>query len=139
MPSVESAPGPGRLIRRQEFLAVAGARRKWVAPGLILQARRHDDRQRPGAGEASIRVGFTASKKVGNSVARNRARRRLRAVVREVLAPNAAPGYDFVLIARADTVKRPYADLKQDLATGLKRLGAWRAQEGRAPEAKPAP
>ena len=117
----------GRLKRRPEFLAVAGARRKWAAPGLILQARAHDDRQRPDAGEPSIRVGFTASKKVGNAVARNRARRRLRAAAREVLAQHAEPGHDFVLIARGETLRRGFEDLKADIAKALERLRARRA------------
>ena len=121
----------GRLLRRPEFLAVAGARRKWVAPGLILQARRHDARQHPPADGPPVRLGFTASKKVGNAVARNRARRRLRAAARAVLTPHAAPGHDFVLIARTETLTRPYADLLADLAAGLRRLGAW--QDGAPP------
>ncbi|UEM20050.1 ribonuclease P protein component [Skermanella mucosa] len=128
MPPEGSAPGLGRLKRRPEFLAVAGARRKWVAPGLILQARRHDDRQHPGAGDPSVRVGFTASKKVGNAVARNRAKRRLRALAAEILAEHGAPETDFVLIARGETLVRPWNDLRQDLTTCLKRLKAWRAQ-----------
>lgn len=123
------APGPGRLLRRSEFLAVAGARRKWVAPGLILQVRRHDDRQRPAAGEPAIRIGFTASKKVGGAVERNRARRRLRAAVREIVPALAAPGHDIVVIARAQTLSRGFDELRQDLATGLRRLGAARGEE----------
>lgn len=119
--------GIGRLLKRPEFLAVAGTRRKWATPGLIVQIRAHDDRQRPAAGDVLVRVGYTASKKVGGSVQRNRARRRLRAAVREVLAPNAAPGYDFVIIARAETVNRPYAALLADLTQALRKLGAWRA------------
>ena len=127
MPPESSASGVGRLKRRPEFLAVAGARRKWVAPGLILQARRHDDRQHPNAGEASLRVGFTASKKVGNAVARNRAKRRLRELAREILAVHGLPDNDYVLIARGETLVRPWPDLKQDLTTCLKRLKVWRA------------
>src|SRR4051812_30906440 len=126
MPPEQGTPALGRLLRRPEFLAVAGARRKWVAPGLILQARRHDERQRPAAGEPLIRVGFTASKKVGNAVARNRARRRLRAAVRDVLPGSALDGYDFVVIARGETLTRGFAELKLDLRTGLNRLGALR-------------
>ena len=76
--------GVGRLKKRPEFLAVAGTRRKHVTPGLILQVRRHDDRQRPAPGEPPIRVGLTASRKVGNAVVRNRARRRLREAARAV-------------------------------------------------------
>lgn len=116
----------GRLTRRSEFLAVAGARRKWATQGLIVQARAHDDRQHPHPGEPTVRIGLTASKKVGGAVERNRARRRLRAALAEVLAPNAAPGHDFVLVARAETVRRPFAALKADLTQALKRLKVWR-------------
>ncbi|HYD32301.1 MAG TPA: ribonuclease P protein component [Azospirillaceae bacterium] len=126
MESGPEAPGLGRLKKRPEFLAVAGTRRKWVAPGLILQARRHDDRQRPAPGEPLIRVGLTASRKVGKAVERNRARRRLRALAQEVLSHYAAPGHDFVLVARGETVVRPFPDLRADLVTALKRLGVWR-------------
>ena len=116
----------GRLKRRPEFLAVAGTRRKHVAPGLILQVRRHDERQRPAPGEPPIRLGLTASRKVGNAVVRNRARRRLREAARQILPAHAAPGHDFVLVARADTAERPWAELLGDLSAALKRLGLWR-------------
>src|SRR5208283_5941971 len=82
----------GRLKRRSEFLRVAATRCKWAAPGLILQAAPAVSVAPPPSGGASVpaappsvpenadlRVGFTCSKKVGNSVARNRAKRRLRA------------------------------------------------------------
>ena len=108
-----------RLKRREEFLRVAGARHKWVAPGLILQAR-------PAAavGEG-FRVGFTVSRKVGNAVARNRARRRLRAAAAEVMPRHAKAAHDFVVIGRAATLTRPYGALIGDLKTALKRLGAF--------------
>ncbi len=110
-----------RLKRRAGFLRVAGSRRKWVAPGLILQAAPHADDAAVGA-----QVGFTASRKVGIAVVRNRARRRLKAAVAATMPLHAAPGHDYVLVARAETVRRPYADLLGDLETGLKRLGLWR-------------
>jgi ribonuclease P protein component len=123
----------GRLKRRAEFLQVAAANRKWVAPGLILQVRRqpsteleNQDAPRAAALEP-VRVGFTASRKVGNAVARNRARRRLRAVAREVLG-RAEPGNDFVLIARPATVARDYQALVSDLVAGLKRLKLYRSE-----------
>lgn len=116
-----------RLKRRSEFLRVAGARRKWAAPGLVLQARR-----RPEDGGAP-RVGFTASRKVGGAVARNRARRRLRALAEKVMAVHARNGFDFVLIARRTTINRPFAVLQDELETALKQVGAWRdGDEGMA-------
>jgi ribonuclease P protein component len=74
-----------------------------------------------------VRVGFTASRKVGNAVLRNRARRRLRAVAAQVLA-QAEPGNDFVLIARPATVDRDYQALVGDLVAGLKRLKLYRGE-----------
>ncbi|WP_448202736.1 ribonuclease P protein component [Azospirillum sp. sgz302134] len=126
--------GVGRLKRRPEFLAVAGTRRKHVAPGLILQVRRHDERQRPAPGEPPIRLGLTASRKVGNAVVRNRARRRLREAARQILPAHAAPGHDFVLVARADTAERPWTELLGDLAAALKRLGLWRDAPSGGPD-----
>jgi ribonuclease P protein component len=113
--------GIARLKRRAEFLRVAGSRRKSVTPGLILQALRH-----AAADAAAARVGFTASRKVGIAVERNRARRRLRAAVDRVMPLHAAPGHDYVLIARAATIRRPFAALLGDLETALRQLGAWR-------------
>lgn len=125
----------GRIKSRKDFLKIAGARRKWVAPGLILQVRPSDEPAAAGAHAEGRRVGFTASKKVGNSVKRNRARRRLRAAVREVMTEGAAAAYDYVVIALAETVTLPYVQLKQDLAAGLRRLRVQRPVAAGADEA----
>jgi ribonuclease P protein component len=119
----------GRLTRRPQFLAVAAARRKFAAPGVIVQIRRHDAEQHAAPGEPTLRVGYTASRKVGNAVARNRAKRRLRAAAAEVVAGQAAPDHDVVLIAREETVRRPFADLVGDVSRALARLGALRPAE----------
>ena len=96
------------LRQRADFLKAASARRQ-SAGSFMLQARARGDDLAP-------RVGFTASKKIGNAVARNRAKRRLRAAVQEVLRPLAQPGWDYVLVARPDsTIARPFADLIADL------------------------
>jgi ribonuclease P protein component len=115
----------GRLKRRAEFLAAAAANRKWVAPGLVLQARQDAPAQETAPEHVELRLGFTASRKVGNAVLRNRARRRLKAVAAEVLreAEIAVSGTDLVLIARPATVDRDYKALKEDFRRGLKKLG----------------
>ena len=117
MQSIAAAP-LGRLTRRPEFLRVARGRRKAVAPGLVLQAASLE----PEISGPRPRVGFTASKKVGNAVARNRARRRLKAAVRDVLGERAGEAMDYVVIARAATVARPYAALLEDLRGAVDRV-----------------
>lgn len=76
--------------------------------------------------ENILRYGLTATTKIGNAVVRNRARRRLRALAFAVLPLHAAPNHDYVLVARATTTTRDYADLQKDMATALKKLGVWR-------------
>lgn len=119
-----------RLKQRADFLRIAALRRKWAAPGLILQAA-------PSTGSEdqadSLRVGFTVSKKVGNAVCRNRAKRRLRSAVDEVFPSQAASGLDYVVIGRRETLERPYSLLLQDLRAALKRVGGLRT----LPEAQP--
>ena len=74
------------------------------------------------SGAEAVRVGFTASRKVGNAVLRNRAKRRLRAAAATVLARDGRHGTDYVLIARAGTAERPYGDLLHDLEAALRQL-----------------
>ena len=101
---------------RPEFLRAASARRQGTG-GFLVQARfRHDE-------SPTVQVGFTASKKIGNAVARNRAKRRLREVARAVLPRLAQPGWDYVLVARPNaTISRPFADLKNDLEVALHQI-----------------
>ena len=104
---------------RADFLRVAAAGRRAVQPGLILQAA---PRPQPGAAAAPLGVGFTASRKVGNAVRRNRAKRRLRAAAAAMIPAHGRPGTDYVLIARAGTADRPYGALLADLAAALRRV-----------------
>ncbi len=104
------------LKNRSDFLAAARARRQ-STPSMTVQAiNRHDD-------APAIRVGFTCSKKVGNAVARNRAKRRLREVARLILPKAGRAGWDYVLIGRPDvTADRPFDQLQTDLIQALKKL-----------------
>jgi ribonuclease P protein component len=111
------ASGLVRLKTRADFLRVAAANRRAARPGLVLQAA-----SAPPSEAAAVRVGYTASRKVGNAVVRNRAKRRLRAAAAEVLARAARQGTDYVLIARAGTGARAYADLVADLASALRQV-----------------
>ncbi|WP_409197302.1 ribonuclease P protein component [Jannaschia sp. W003] len=86
------------------------------AGSMLLQARDRGD------GDAGIGVGFTCSKKVGNAVARNRAKRRLREAARVVLGGLGRPGWDYVLVGRRDaTALRPWDDLLDDLRRAVRR------------------
>ena len=113
----------GRLTKRPQFLEVAAKGKKWSTPGLVLQAYFR------GNPDMGARVGITASRKVGNAVARNRARRRLRAVAERILSVAAAPTCDYVLIARKATPTRPFAALVADLEDAVRRLDVGRISE----------
>lgn len=111
-----------RLKVRSDFLRVAATRRRWATPGLVLQVADTPSEQKK---QDTIRVGFTTSRKVGDAVTRNRARRRLREAVRRVMSDHAAPDRDFVVIARANTVRRSFDDLLGDLESALRNLDVW--------------
>ncbi|MBC92694.1 MAG: ribonuclease P protein component [Rhodospirillaceae bacterium] len=119
---VQVRPVIERLKVRSDFLRIAADRRNWAAPGLVLQV---SETPKNIYDRDTIRIGYTASRKVGNSVKRNRARRRLRNVVEKVMTINASRGKDFVIIARKNTIRRPFSDLIIDLETALKKLDAW--------------
>lgn len=88
-------------------------------PGMVVQVRKRAGEDADGG---LIRVGFTTSRKVGNAVARNRARRRLRACADAVIPHAVIGGIDIVLIGRAATLARSFDDLKADLRRCLKKL-----------------
>lgn len=107
---------PERLKRRAEFLRVAAKGRKAAVHGLVLQALSRGD-------TGPARLGFTVTRKVGNAVVRNRARRRLKEAARLLLRDRALAGVDLVLIGRDATGKRRFADLIDDFRRALEKLG----------------
>ncbi|MEQ9554993.1 MAG: ribonuclease P protein component [Rhodospirillales bacterium] len=119
------SPTVPRLKRRADFLKVARKGHKWAAPGLVLQAF---DRTAAGNGDGEafgpdVRAGFTVTRKVGNAVVRNRARRRLKAAAEQVLPESGKAGHDYVLIGRQGTLDRDFPALIGDLRKALERVG----------------
>lgn len=104
-----------RLKNRSDFLRAARCVRR-VSPGVTVEAC-----LTPGAlaKPGHLRVGFTASRKVGNAVSRNRARRRLKAAAAQVLPLYGVAGNDYVLVARSETLSRPFQDLLADVASAV--------------------
>ena len=117
------------LKRRAEFLRVARAGHKSVTASLVAQIAEN-------AHDAEFRVGFTASRKVGNAVERNRARRRLRAAAKIVMPERALPGHDYVLIARRPILRQPFDAVLDDLGNAVRRLAAPFRKRSRPAERK---
>ena len=140
-----------RLRQRAEFLKVSAEGQKWVTHGLIIQVLRHDksplgsafsektdlSSEMPSSAPMAeecvvleknstpVRIGFTASRKVGGSVQRNRARRRLKAIINDIFKlKKPTQSFDLVVIARPATLERDYTTLTQDLLYALKKIGA---------------
>ncbi len=103
------------LRKRADFLAANSGRRAH-SPGFVLLVRDRDD------GDDAKRVGFTVTKKIGGAVIRNRMKRRLRALAREILPAQGFPGSDHVLIGRSSGIERDFALLREDLTRALEKL-----------------
>lgn len=118
-----------RLKKRPDFLACAQA--PYCARGAVLvQARPRD-------AEPLVRAGFTATKRIGGAVERNRAKRRLREAARLLLPALASPGFDYVFVARGGVTTRPWPRLLDDVKSALLRLAA--DGDGRARDPAHAP
>ncbi len=105
-----------RLTKRAQFLFVREGARVG-RPNVVVEARRR-------AETGPLGLGFTASKKVGGAVQRNRAKRRMREAARRLLPELGMAGVDYVLVARPQTVLAPWVALLDDLGNALIRLRA---------------
>lgn len=111
-----------RLKVRPQFLAAAkGLARPCGA--VLIQTRDRAD------GDPAIGIGFTATKRIGGAVVRNRAKRRLREAARQLIPAHGIAGADYVLIARQACAERPWPRLLDDVKTALIRLAADRGLE----------
>lgn len=105
-----------KLKKRKDFVRVAKAGAKVVTTSFILQAAQSLSKE-----SQEPKFGFTTTKKLGHAVVRNRARRRMRAAVRETVNV-AAMNTEYVLIGRYTTAECPYTDITRDLKYALKRI-----------------
>jgi ribonuclease P protein component len=118
-PSGEKRASVLRLKTRAQFLAAAKGASVGRGAVVVQKLDRRD-------GSTHIGEGFTATKKVGNAVTRNRAKRRLREAARALLPVHGVPGCDYVFIARAGAGERRWAALLDDVGTALIGLAAGR-------------
>ena len=103
------------LTENHEYKRVYARGKSAVRPALVLYCLRNKKVKQ-------ARVGITASKKIGNAVKRNRARRLLRESIR-ALYPQLKPGYDFVLVSRGRTPFANYQIVSSQLKSALEELG----------------
>jgi len=114
---MSDTPAIERLKVRPQFLAAAKGP-SCARGAVVVQALDRAD------GLAVIRAGFTATKKIGGAVDRNRAKRRLREAARLHLPLLGRPGHDYVFIARGGTTARPWLRLLDDMKSALISLAA---------------
>lgn len=111
----QSSVSLSSIKKRADFLHVQKMGRKWIAKAFIVQVCENE-----GLG---LRFGLVVTKKLHKlAVDRNRVKRRLRAVAAEILPENAENNFDYVFIARHDTISMPYETLKKEMLWCIKRL-----------------
>jgi len=101
--------------KRKDFLRVAQAFHI-TAHNMVLQAA-------PSLFKVTdFYTGYTATKKIGNAVIRNRSKRRLRALARELLPIYGQAGIDYVFIARNSTAMCDFKELRRDTLYAIKKI-----------------
>jgi ribonuclease P protein component len=114
-PRPQEAQRLGIIRKRADFVAANGGKRA-STPGFLLLVRDRED------ADATMRVGFTVTRKIGGAVVRNRMKRRFRALAREIIPTTGLCGADHVMIGRAKGVEREFSLLRSELAGALDKL-----------------
>ena len=110
-PSDSDIPAIERMRTRAQFVAAAKGRSASRGAVVVQTLPREE--------QGGIRAGFTATRKVGGAVVRNRAKRRLREAARLLLPLHGVSGRDYVFIARGGTATRAWARLLDDVKSAL--------------------
>jgi ribonuclease P protein component len=116
------------MRKRSDFVA-ANSGLRVARGGVVLLVK-------PNAA-ADLRFGITVTKRIGNAVVRNRMKRRLRALVRDVLPRHGLAGHDHVLIGRESGVERDFATMRAELLAALERARAGKGDPPRGPRSGP--
>ncbi len=157
-PPTGSDVGPNpieRLTRRRQFLDVAKGKRVHTSAFTLQAAPRATTGLKPvspstsveGAGSLSgihvtapdsrrgtaPRFGITVTKKIGGAVERNRIRRRLREALRGLVPLPARAGHDYVIVARGEALRLPFALLAETLAKAFVRIDRESPKAGTVP------
>ena len=109
-----------KLKKRKEFLIVSKKGKYINCKDFVIQFYKRSNSEENTLG--LVRYGITASKKVGNAVSRNRAKRRIRVIIRELLPKLAARDFDYVVVAKNSLNKANIFDLKKELIKTLKNI-----------------
>jgi ribonuclease P protein component len=116
-PRPQEAQRLATIKKRADFLAANGGLRA-TTPGFVLLVLDRKDQ------DPRMRVGFTVTKKIGGAVVRNRMKRRLRALAREILSNKGIAGADHVMIGRAKGIERDFGLLRNELSEALEKLSS---------------
>ena len=101
-----------RLTNPNDFKRVRRTGKSYAHPLIVLVASNN--------GLLFSRFGFSAGRSIGNAVHRNRAKRRLRHLLREI-HEQISPGWDLVLIARKGCLRAEWPEMKQALMDLIQR------------------
>ncbi len=116
-----------KIKKSAEFKEINKSEKKFFAKSLILICEKTSEKyfyneKNSKNAKNFCRIGYTVSKKVGNAVARNKAKRRLRAIVAKLFPEFAKENYDYVIIARKQISEMKFQEIQSDLKFCLKRI-----------------